>query len=67
MGNKCDLTGSDRKVSPEEGKEVAESLGVQYFETSAKENINIDLMFDALVDEISETMAEVAAQRKCII
>lgn len=47
-----------RAVSVEEANEVAESLGVQYFETSAKDNINIKQTFDALVDEISEKMAE---------
>ena len=57
VGNKCDLTES-RAVSTEDGNEVAESLGIQYFETSAKDNINIKQTFDALVDEISEKMAE---------
>lgn len=57
VGNKCDLTES-RAVTTEEGNELAASLGVQYFETSAKENINIKQTFDALVDEISEKMAE---------
>lgn len=45
-------------MSTEEGQEVAEGLGVQYFETSAKDNINIKQTFEALVDEISEKMAE---------
>ena len=57
VGNKCDLTES-RAVTTDEGQEIADSLGVQYFETSAKDNINIKQTFDALVDEISEKMAE---------
>ena len=57
VGNKCDLTES-RAITMEEANEIAESLGVQYFETSAKDNINIKQTFDALVDEISEKMAE---------
>lgn len=57
VGNKCDLTES-RAVSTEEGTEIAESLGMKYIETSAKENINIKQTFDILVDEISEKMAE---------
>ena len=57
VGNKCDLTEA-RVISTETGKEMAESLGVEYFETSAKDNININRTFDALVDEISEKMAE---------
>jgi Ras-related protein Rab-3C len=31
---------------------------MRYFESSAKDNINIKQTFDALVDEISEKMAE---------
>lgn len=42
----------------EEANDTAESLGVQYFETSAKDNINLKQTFDALVDQISEKMAE---------
>lgn len=57
VGNKCDLT-ENRAVTTEEGNEIAESLGIQYFETSAKDNINVKQTFDALVDEISEKMAE---------
>lgn len=57
VGNKCDLTES-RQVTTEDANDIAESLGVQYFETSAKDNINIKQTFDALVDEISEKMAE---------
>ena len=57
VGNKCDLNDS-RVVSMEAAKEVAEQLGVEYFETSAKDNINISRTFDTLVDEISEKMAE---------
>lgn len=57
VGNKCDLM-ENRAVTTEEGTEIAESLGIQYFETSAKDNINVKQTFDALVDEISEKMAE---------
>ena len=57
VGNKCDLTES-RAVTTEDANEIAESLGIKYFETSAKDNINVKQTFDALVDEISEKMAE---------
>lgn len=57
VGNKCDLTES-RAVTTDEAKEVADSLGVEYLETSAKDSINIKQTFDQLVDEIAEKMAE---------
>ena len=31
----------ERVISYERGKQLADSLGLQFFETSAKENINV--------------------------
>lgn len=56
VGNKVDLS-SARVVSYDQAKELAASLGVEYFETSAKENTNITQTFEHLVDLISDTMA----------
>ena len=50
IGTKCDM--DKREVSEEEGRELANQYGYQFFETSAKENINIDETFEALVTEI---------------
>ena len=57
VGNKSDLT-DVRTVTKESGEVLARSLGVKYIETSAKDDINVKLTFDTLVDEISEKMAE---------
>eukprot|EP00731_Ephydatia_muelleri_P018920 Em0011g960a len=57
VGNKCDLA-SSRVVTNEQATELAQTLGVKYFETSAKDDINVKQTFDALVDEISIKMAE---------
>lgn len=51
VGNKSDLE-SQRQVSFEEGKEFADSLGVQFLETSAKNNSNVEKAFFALANEI---------------
>ena len=57
VGNKCDLKDS-RVIQAKQGQELAESLGVGYVETSAKDNINVREAFEMLVDAISEKMAE---------
>ncbi|XP_034941844.1 ras-related protein Rab-3 isoform X2 [Chelonus insularis] len=56
VGNKCDM--EERVVSYERGKQLAEQLGVPFFETSAKENINVKAVFEQLVDIICDKMSE---------
>lgn len=40
VGNKCDME-EERVISFERGKQLADQLGVEFFETSAKENVNV--------------------------
>ena len=40
LGNKCDLE-NERQVTFEEGSELAATLGIAFFETSAKDGINV--------------------------
>ncbi|MBD3350151.1 MAG: GTP-binding protein [Candidatus Lokiarchaeota archaeon] len=51
VGNKIDLA-DERVVSKHEGEELAKSLGVLYYETSAKTGENLNVAFRKLVDEI---------------
>ena len=51
LGNKVDLE-SNREVSTDEVKKIAESWGVQFFEVSAKTRYNIVESFNALVREL---------------
>ena len=53
VGNKCDKP--DRKISYEEGKNLAESFNMEFFETSAKNNQNINEVFNFLTKEILKT------------
>lgn len=57
VGNKCDME-EERVVTYEQGKKLAESLGFAFFETSAKDNINVRSAFDKLVDVICERMTD---------
>ena len=50
VGNKCDLEDENRKVPFEKGKELADSLSISFFETSAKFNINIKESFTKLIE-----------------
>ncbi|XP_058791507.1 ras-related protein Rab-3 isoform X2 [Phymastichus coffea] len=57
VGNKCDME-DERVISFERGKQLAEHLKVQFFETSAKENTNVKAVFETLVDIICDKMSE---------
>ena len=51
IGNKCDLN-EEREVSFEEGKKKADSYQIDFYETSAKNNINVENVFKYLTDKI---------------
>ena len=55
-GNKCDLE-SERTVSTSEGEELAQRMGVAFYEISALADINIQEMFYTLVREIVDWKA----------
>ena len=57
VGNKCDKP--DRKVSYEEGKQLADEYGMQFFETSAKSNMNVSETFTSLTNQILESNEKV--------
>ncbi|XP_061893395.1 RAB3D, member RAS oncogene family, b [Entelurus aequoreus] len=57
IGNKCDME-DDRLIPTEDGQRIAEDLGFQFFEASAKDNINVKQVFECLVDVICDKMNE---------
>ncbi|CAI2381158.1 unnamed protein product [Moneuplotes crassus] len=68
-GTKSDLEDS-RQVSTEEGKELANTLGVTFFEISSKDNQNIDELFTAMIlltqDTSGYTSYEGADEASCV-
>jgi Ras-related protein Rab-1A len=55
VGNKSDLT-SKRVVSTEQGKEFADSLGIEFLETSAKTAQNVEQAFLTMASQIKARM-----------
>jgi len=53
VGNKADLT-DKRKVTFEEGAELAKQYKIDFIETSAKNSVNIDIAFQNLSKIILE-------------
>lgn len=42
VGNKLDMAEDKRAVSYSKGKALADEYGIQFFETSAKDNIHVE-------------------------
>ncbi len=55
VGNKVDLA-HKRKVPAADAQALADKYGMMYFETSAKEDTNVEQCFFKLVKQISEKM-----------
>lgn len=51
IANKCDLE-EEREVPSNEIAEKAKELNIEYFETSAKDNKNIDEAFDTITNKV---------------
>jgi len=68
VGNKCDLV-LTRCVTLEEGSWTAKIHSIYFTEASAKENINIGLVFDVLVDTLLQRdgVQSPTKKRGCII
>eukprot|EP01015_Nassula_variabilis_P001205 TRINITY_DN1064_c0_g1_i6.p2 TRINITY_DN1064_c0_g1~~TRINITY_DN1064_c0_g1_i6.p2 ORF type:complete len:145 (-),score=28.04 TRINITY_DN1064_c0_g1_i6:61-450(-) len=57
VGNKSDLE-AERQISTQQGLEYANSRGLAFLETSAKEGTNIENAFERLVQEIYNNMED---------
>ena len=53
-GNKIDVSEEEKVVKTEEGKKIAEEFNLPLYETSAKNGININRIFEELVEKVDE-------------
>merc|ERR1711871_1817882 len=57
IGNKCDMEEA-RKVSYDQGKALAAEFKINFFETSAKLNSNVEKAFLSIATDIVERLKE---------
>ena len=62
IGNKIDLT-DQRKISKEQGEELAEEFKIPFFEASAKSGENVDEVFKALYEKIIEAYGDLEKEK----
>lgn len=56
VGNKQDLDGTQRAVKTVEGKDLSHEWNASFFEASAKENLNVLTIFQAVITEIEHKL-----------
>ena len=62
-GNKIDIPEEERAVKTEEGKEIADEYKLQFKETSAKDGINVNEVFQELVEKIDEVNSKLEVSK----
>ncbi|RLV89842.1 GTP-binding protein rhb1 [Spathaspora sp. JA1] len=67
VGNKCDLN-LQRQVATKEGQELADKFKCKFVETSVKDNVNVNIAFEGLIDDIEKIQNPIIKKNdKCII
>ena len=64
VGNKQDLE-NERQISYDDGKKLAETWGIEYIETSAKNNFNCKEAFERLAQKIVKSKEHTIPSRRC--
>ncbi|XP_077302176.1 ras homolog enriched in brain [Arctopsyche grandis] len=66
VGNKTDLH-TERKISTEEGKRLAEKWKAAFVETSAKQNESVSDVFDEMLSEIERADGNLQEKTACVV
>jgi len=55
VGNKCDMT-DEKVVSTEEGQKLAKEFGIDFWEASAKNDINVEQSFISIARAVKDRL-----------
>ncbi|KAL5574559.1 hypothetical protein UlMin_016258 [Ulmus minor] len=58
VGNKADMDESKRAVPTSKGQALADAYGINFFETSAKTNLNVEQVFFSIARDIKQRLAD---------
>ena len=64
VANKCDLNSAERQVSTEIGEQTAAGMKAAFYETSAKERLNVNEAFHQLVRAVRIEKGEVPIKQQ---
>ncbi len=59
IGNKCDM--ENRAISVEEGEALAKEYNIPFFETSAKQDINVGASFLAIATQVKNRLTSTSS------
>lgn len=59
LGNKCDIV-EKKVVTTEQGQQLADEYNIKFFETSAKNNINVEEAFLTIAQDIKKRLIDTA-------
>ena len=68
-GNKCDLPNEAKLIPTAKGKQLAKDFNCPFYETSAKENINVSAIFEDAARQALTVKCPAPVKKKkfCII
>ena len=62
-GNKIDVNEEDKVVKTEEGKKIANELNLPFYETSAKNGVNVNEIFEDILEKIDEVYSKIEVSK----